>query len=154
MAKSATTGASLPFDPSANVIRLVELGAQRQDDLRAAADRRQDDLRDLTTTWRDKFAALQVTHQHELAANEQGRIDALLEANTNNVALALSKQGDQALAQDKRIATLEQNQYSGAGGTAAVDKAQAKTTISQGQLLTAGVLLIAALTYLHSIHVI
>jgi hypothetical protein len=46
---------------------------------------------------------------------ESKRIDALLVANTNNVALALEKQGAQAQAQDKRIAALEQNQYQGVG---------------------------------------
>ena len=164
MAKSSTTGASLPIDPTANVLALVAAEQKRQDDLRVAAAERQDDLRDLTTHWRDKVDELERGHSREMqaleqttnlarAAAEQGRIDALLAANTNNVALALEKQGAQALAQDRRISVLEQNQYSGAGRELGTDKAASSRTVSQGQLLTVMLVAIAALTFLKLIHV-
>jgi hypothetical protein len=92
------------IDPTANVLSLVKAETKRQDDLRVAETRRIDDL--LTEKSKTDSDAKKA---------EADRIDALLSANKNDVALALSKQQAQAEAQDKRIAILEQNQYQGAG---------------------------------------
>jgi hypothetical protein len=82
-----------------------------------AAVKRQDDLREQAEKFQDKLAVQRGESEKEAKRAEAGRIDALLVANTNNVALALEKQGAQAQAQDKRIAALEQNQYQGVGAT-------------------------------------
>jgi hypothetical protein len=102
-------------DPSPNVLDLVAAAERRQDDLRIAEGQRQNDLAEM----RERHSR-ELDAQREKAANsaklqEASRIDALLQANTGNVALALGKTETQALAQDRRIAILEQNQYSGAG---------------------------------------
>jgi hypothetical protein len=105
------------IDPTANVLGLVAAETKRQDDLRAAEFRRQDDLRIQDARFRDKLAEERARTEKDAKDAESRRIDALLVANTNNVALALEKQGAQAQAQDKRIAALEQNQYQGVGAT-------------------------------------
>jgi hypothetical protein len=105
------------IDPTANVLGLVAAETKRQDDLRAAEFRRQDDLRIQDARFRDKLAEERARTEQDAKDAESRRIDALLVANTNNVALALEKQGAQAQAQDKRIAALEQNQYQGVGAT-------------------------------------
>lgn len=105
------------IDPTANVLGLVAAETKRQDDLRAAEFRRQDDLRIQAEHYNDKLYNERTRFDAEAKRAEAGRIDALLVANTNNVALALEKQGAQAQAQDKRIAALEQNQYQGVGAS-------------------------------------
>jgi hypothetical protein len=95
-----------PIDPTANVLSLV-----------AAAMKRQDDLREQSEKFYEKLMVQRADFEREAKRAEASRIDALLAANTNNVALALEKQGTQAAAQDKRIAAVEQNQYQGVGAT-------------------------------------
>ncbi len=102
-------------DPTSNVLDLVAAEGRRQDDLRIAEGRRQDDLAEI----REKHGR-ELDLQRERAANaarseEASRINQLLAASTSNVALALEKQSAQALAQDRRIAVLEQNQYQSGG---------------------------------------
>lgn len=103
------------IDPTANVLKLVEQAVLRLNDLRDAENRRLDDLWKLEHLWADKLAAERMRSDMEAKRAEAGRIDALLGANTNNVALALEKQGAQATAQDRRISVLEQNQYQTGG---------------------------------------
>jgi hypothetical protein len=103
------------IDPTANVLSLVAAAITRQDDLRQAENRRIDDLRKQAEHYTDKIAAERLRSEADAKAAEARRIDALLVANTNNVALALEKQSAQAMAQDKRIAVLELNQYQGVG---------------------------------------
>ena len=103
------------IDPTANVLALVSAETKRQDDLKMAESKRVDDLRHLTEKFQDKISDILRKSDAEAKAAEAGRIDALLVANKNDVALALSKQQAQAEAQDKRIAILEQNQYTGVG---------------------------------------
>src|SRR5579864_8612743 len=106
------------IDPTANVLSLVGAAITRQDDLRAAEFKRQDDLRQQGEKYIEVLAKERQRAEEAAKVAEAGRIDALLAANTNNVALALEKQGAQAQAQDKRIAALEQNQYQGGGAAA------------------------------------
>jgi hypothetical protein len=105
------------IDPTANVLALVSAETKRQDDLRMAEFKRQDDLRKQAESFQARLLGERLSAEKEAKRAEAGRIDALLAANTNNVALALEKQGAQAQAQDKRIAALEQNQYQGVGAT-------------------------------------
>ncbi len=95
------------------------------DQLRAAV-KRLDDLRKNDRMWRNRLdartekARVRLDMEREAGRtqavrSEANRLDALLAANADNVALALSKQEAQALAQDKRIAVLEQNQYQAGG---------------------------------------
>ena len=91
-------------DPSLNVKELVELRAGYEAELRKQAER-----------WQERLDVQRDQGADERIKAEAGRIDALLVANANNVALALSKQEAQALAQDRRIAVLEQNQYQAGG---------------------------------------
>jgi hypothetical protein len=124
--KNKNTPAPIPLiDPTANVLALLRAAATRQDDLRVAENKRIDDLRDQADKFNEKLATERLRADSESKRAEAGRIDALLVANTNNVALALEKQGAQANAQDRRIAVLEQNQYQGVGaGTQRVESRQ------------------------------
>jgi hypothetical protein len=98
--------AKIPLiDPTANVLALV-----------AAETKRQDDLRTLAEKFQDKIDVERTRTDSDAKRAEADRIDALLAANKNDVALALAKQQAQAEAQDKRIAIVEQNQYQGVGG--------------------------------------
>jgi hypothetical protein len=91
-------------DPTKNVRSALKHAVKRIDDLRIQDLRFQERLYDDRA--RSEAAAREA---------ESRRIDALLKANTDNVALALEKQGAQAQAQDRRIAVLEQNQYQAGG---------------------------------------
>jgi hypothetical protein len=116
-ANSGTRTPVIPLiDPTANVKELVEMERRHHQELAVAAQQRQDDLREQAERFNEKMYAERRQADSEAKRAEAGRIDALLVANTNNVALALEKQGAQAQAQDKRIAALEQNQYQGVGG--------------------------------------
>ena len=107
--------AANPIDPTANVLQLVAEAIKRQDDLRTM-DRVWRDRLDLQTEkWRDKLDAERIRADGMALKAEANRLDALLLANTSNVALALGKQEGQAQAQDRRIAVLEQNQYQAGG---------------------------------------
>jgi hypothetical protein len=129
--ESADVKESALIDPTANVLGLVKAAIQRQDDLRAGETRRIDDL--LSERRRTDSDAKKA---------EADRIDALLSANKNDVALALSKQQAQAEAQDKRIAILEQNQYQGAGrqGQQTETRQQSQWTIGLIVALAMGLL--------------
>ena len=81
-------------------------------DLRAGYER---EIRLLGEHWHERLEVQRERADKAAADGEARRIDALLVANANNVALALSKQEAQALAQDRRIAVLEQNQYQSGG---------------------------------------
>jgi hypothetical protein len=105
------------IDPTANVLALVTAETKRQDDLRMAEFKRQDDLRVQAERFNDKLQAERQRADSEARRAEAGRIDSLLSANTNNVALALAKQESLALTFEKRIAVLEQNQYQGLGAS-------------------------------------
>jgi hypothetical protein len=102
-------------DPSVNVKEIVTIQGRHQDEMRLMSEKRQDDLREQTERYNDQLQAERHRADSEARRAEAGRIDSLLGANTNNVALALNKQEILALAQDKRIAALEQNQYQGVG---------------------------------------
>jgi len=104
------------IDPTANVLALVSAETKRQDDLRMAEFKRQDDLRAQADKYQDKIDTERKRMESDAKKAEADRIDALLAANKNDVALALAKQQAQAEAQDKRIAIVEQNQYQGVGG--------------------------------------
>jgi hypothetical protein len=129
------------IDPTANVLSLVAAAITRQDDIRTLETRRQDDLREQAERYIEQLAMERQRAEMAAKVAEAGRIDALLEANTNNVALALEKQGAQAQAQDKRIAALEQNQYQGVGGkmqqTESRESNQWKTGIIMGLIVAA-----------------
>jgi hypothetical protein len=103
------------IDPTANVLSLVSAAITRQDDLRAVEIVQVKELRELTTSFQEKLDTYRRQTESDAKKAEADRIDALLAANKNDVALALAKQQSQAEAQDKRIAIVEQNQYQGAG---------------------------------------
>jgi hypothetical protein len=103
------------IDPTENVKELVKMKDQHYRELNERDQRRQDDLREQAERFNEKLYAERRIADSEAKRAEAGRIDALLVANTNNVALALEKQSAQAQAQDKRIAVLELNQYQGVG---------------------------------------
>ena len=142
------------IDPTKNVLTLVKKGLNTEKALRRAGDKEQARLTSLERRHRKELAKVENGARIARELAESRRINALLADKDANVALALGKQEAQALAQDKRIAVLEQNQYSGAGGTAAVDKAQGRSAVTVNQLIATGVLLIAVLTWLHSLKVI
>jgi hypothetical protein len=95
------------FDPTQNVLNLVAAETKRQDDLRAAEGRRLDELRAQAERYQNDLRDQVEKYQGKLDRAEANRIDALLAANTNSVALALARQELQTQAQDKRVAALE-----------------------------------------------
>jgi hypothetical protein len=103
------------IDPTANVTAQLGGAVLRLDDLRINDRIWRDRLDNQTEKWRDKLDAERVRADALALKAEAGRLDALLLANTSNVALALGKQEGTTLAQDRRIATLEANQYQSGG---------------------------------------
>jgi hypothetical protein len=103
------------IDPTANVLSLVAAANLRQDDLRNNDKDWRDRLDAQTEKWRDKFDAERARADREAQKAEAGRLDALLLANTNNVALALGKAEGVTQEQGRRLAVLEQNQYQTGG---------------------------------------
>jgi len=176
MAKSSTTGASLPFDPSANVTDLVDAEGKYQDGMREAEVRRQNDLRKMDHRFSGKLRRAESKRVDAESRAEKSRVDALfakqesdaaiLEQRTSTQALALSDNvastakafADQTSllrdAIDKRLSEIERRQYSGSGVSEGEDKVKTRATITQNQLIGVGVLLLAAFTYLHSIRVL
>lgn len=137
-----TNGKHPIIDPTANVLSLVAAEGRRQDELRTAEGRREDDLRAQSEKFNDKLAELRRFFETSARAAEAGRIDALNLANKNEVALALAKQEAQAIAQDKRIAAVEQNQYQGVGaGTQRIEGRQHTQWLINAALIVAGMLL-------------
>lgn len=120
------------YDPTANVIALVEAAMKRQDDLRFAESRRVDEL-----------MRLRAEHNKELSRAESQRIDANRETDLLNVKVASDKAADQAavlatqvtltadtlralvasnnLATEQRLLTLERSSYEGMGKERATD---------------------------------
>ena len=94
------------IDPTTNVLNLVKEAMKRQDDLREQADK-----------FQILLAKQRFLYEKEAKDAESRRIDALLLANKNDVALALERNLGLSAAQDKRIALVEQNQYLGVGAT-------------------------------------
>ena len=129
------------IDPTANVLSLVAAAIARQDDLRTAEFRRQDDLRVQAERFNDKLTAERQRADGEARNAESGRINSLLAANTNNVALALAKAESQTSALEKRIAVLEQNQYQGVGasGQRAESGASTRWTIDKILMLAVAI---------------
>jgi hypothetical protein len=134
------------IDPTANVLALVKAETDRQDDLRAAESKHQDDLRIQAEKFRDKLDAERARADAEAKHAESGRLNALLDANTQNVALALEKQGAQATGQDKRIAALEQNQWN-VGGATSVREIQRTEGRQSSQWMT-GLTVLGVLSFL------
>lgn len=125
-------------DPSLNVKELVELRARYEAELRQVNEK-----------WQGRFDDQRDRASNERIQAEAGRIDALLAANANNVALALSKQEAQALAQDKRIAVLEQNQYQAGGKDIQRIETRQGSQFTMSQLIAGGGVLVLILIELH-----
>lgn len=85
-----------PIDPTANVLSLVAAAIERQDDLRRVENRRLDDLRSQERYFNERLSVAESNRINSQALAESRRIDALLAAATNNVALAAEKQSAQA----------------------------------------------------------
>lgn len=143
--KSLWQDANRVVDPTANVLRDIAAAITRQDDLRKAEFTRQDDLRKQAEYYTEKLAQERQRSEAEAKKAEAGRIDALLVANTNNVALALEKQSSQASGQDKRISALEQNQYQGVGVTMQSREGMARGQWTVDKILSIIAILVAIL---------
>lgn len=87
---------NIAYDPSANVLSLVEAAVQRLDDLRAAETRRQDDLRTQTERHLTEIARLTTDFQEKLRDAEAKRIDAIRAVDVNAVSVASARAADQA----------------------------------------------------------
>jgi hypothetical protein len=147
-------------DPTTNVFELVAAESRHQSEMRVAADRRQDDLRTKQEYCDNEIATIRIEAQKELGAleskmrdaqalAEQRRLDALLAANTSNVALALEKQGAQAQAQDRRIAVLEQNQYQSGGKDLQRTEQRTQGNFNLSQWISVGGILLIVAIDLH-----
>jgi hypothetical protein len=148
-------------DPTTNVFDLVTTESRHQSEMREAATKRQDDLREKQEHCDNEIATIRIDAQKELGAleskmrdaqalAEQRRLDALLAANTSNVALALEKQGAQAQAQDRRIAALEQNQYQSGGKDLQRDQNRSQGNFTLSQMIYVGGIAVLALIDLKS----
>lgn len=84
------------FDPSKNVLDLVEAAVLRLDDLRAAETRRQDDMRAQSEKHTAEMARLNSDYQEKLRDAEAKRIDAIRAVDVNAVAVASGRAADQA----------------------------------------------------------
>lgn len=131
------------IDPTANVLEALRTAVKRLDDLRE----QERDFQERLYTERAQLAA-------EARDAESRRIDALLKANTDNVALALEKQGAQAQAQDRRIAVLEQNQYQAGGKDIQRVEQRQSSQFTLSQLVAGAGVLVLVLIELHRTGVI
>jgi F0F1-type ATP synthase membrane subunit b/b' len=131
------------IDPTANVLILVDAAVKRLDDLRAAENRRIEELLALETLRTKEVAQLHASYTEKLALAESKRIDAIRSVDVAAVAIASDKAAQQAtvlaravetsaenlrtnlttLSNEliKRISTLEQSSYTGAGKSAVSD---------------------------------
>lgn len=92
-----SAGADLPvYDPSANVLALVEAAVTRLNDLRVAETRRLDDLRELEVRHDREMQAMLLDFQDKLRDAEAKRIDAIRAVDVNAVAVASGRATDQA----------------------------------------------------------
>lgn len=94
MAVDSTGGVA--YDPSANVLSLVDAAVRRLDDLRAAETRRQDDLRVQSDRHAAEVARLTSDFQEKLRDAEAKRIDAIRAVDVNAVSVASVRAADQA----------------------------------------------------------
>lgn len=124
------------IDPTANVLAKVGDAVARLDDLRNNDRTWRDRLDSQTEKWRDKFDNLERSAAARALELEAGRLNALLAANTSNVALALEKQSAQAQAQDRRLAALEQNQYQSGGANIQRIEARGQTNVDRNLLIS------------------
>ena len=133
------------IDPTANVLSLVAAADRRQDDLRNNDKTWRDRLDSQTQKWRDKLDAERQRADANASKAEAGRLDALLLANTNNVALALAKQEAVTQEQARRLAVLEQNQYQQGGATIQRTEARGQGNFNISQAITIGGILVLVL---------
>ena len=138
------------IDPTANVLQALKTAVRRLDDLRIN-DRlwrdRTDKARESALRRYDKGRERAA---YQAVKAEAQRLDALLAANAANVALALSKQEAQALAQDKRIAVLEQNQYQAGGKDIQRVESRSQSNFTWSQVIAGTGVLIVLLVELHT----
>lgn len=87
---------NVAYDPSANVLSLVEAAVKRLDDLRAAEVRRQDDLRAQSEAHAAELQKLIADYQEKLREAEAKRIDAIRVVDVNAVSVASGRAADQA----------------------------------------------------------
>jgi hypothetical protein len=87
---------NIAYDPSANVLSLVEAAVKRLDDLRAAEIRREDDLREQSEKHVAEIQKLTADYQEKLREAEAKRIDAIRVVDVNAVSVASERAADQA----------------------------------------------------------
>ena len=139
-------------DPTVNVKSDIAASKERLDDLRVNDRMWRDRLDSQTEKWRDKLDAVESRANSTALVAEARRLDALLAANTSNVALALEKQGAQAQAQDRRIAVLEQNQYQSGGKDIQRTEARGQSNVDRSlivSIILAAGAIAAAVIYHH-----
>lgn len=149
---------------------------KRQDDLREQEAKYQRDLGQAESRRIDALAlaesrridALLAAQKNDVAiANEkQATVASTLALQVSTSAEALRAQVAAAAAAqtesvstlrdifDKRIATVEQNQYQSGGRDLGVESSRARNTVTVNQLLLIGGLIISAVVALHQLHVI
>jgi hypothetical protein len=104
-AEARTGGSTVPIDPTANVLKLVEQAMLRQDDLRLAELRRQDELRTAEAKRRDDLFAVEQRHRTEMREMMAVQLDARLNAEKERVN-ALLAAAQAAVALDRTRAEL------------------------------------------------
>jgi hypothetical protein len=140
------------IDPTKNVSDQLAAAVERLDDIRDNDRKWRDRLDAQTEKWRDKLDAERQRADGLARKAEAGRLDALLLANTSNVALALGKAEGVAGEQSRRLAVLEANQYQSGGAN--TQRAETRTQVNWDRSLLVAIFSAAAagLTVYLSVH--
>lgn len=137
------------IDPTANVLEAMRTGTLRQDDLRELIAKYEEKLRLQGERYQERLDDERRRADTDAKIAESKRIDALLSANTSNVALALDKQSAQAAEQARRLSVLEQNQYQTGGRDIQRADTRAQSNFSWAQFAAWAAVAVVAAAELH-----
>lgn len=124
------------YDPSANVIALVEAESKRHDELRLADKelhelevRRIDDLRNAESRRLSEQATAQAVYQGRLDDKEKDRLDSIRLVDTQAVAIANERAGQQAIVLANQVAASAETQRTLVNTTATTIAAQLESKL-------------------------
>lgn len=118
------------YDPTPNVLALVDAAVKRLDDLRAAEMRRMDDLHNAEFRRIDQISSIRSYYSELLAVAEAKRIDAIRAVDVNAVAVAAERSTQQANVLANQVAASADALRSLVASTATANS-QAQATLTQ-----------------------
>jgi len=133
MALGVDSSGNPVFDPSANVLSLVEAAVRRLDDVNQAEQKRNDQLREAESRRVDEQLSLRAEYESKLQIAEAKRIDAIRAVDVNAVAVASQRASDQATvlaAQVAQSAEALRGLVATTAANAAASQAQMVNTLS------------------------